>query len=91
MNILLILLVLVLIYHFWDKSLIKKRIDGELKFQSWSNAYNHALKLNREKLLTEEQRKALIELDEETKNKYESEVPAEEGLFKVDLNKLNFK
>jgi hypothetical protein len=91
MNILVILLVLVLIYHFWDKSLIKKKIDGELKFRSWSNAYNHALKLNREKLLSEEQRKALIELDGETKKKYESEVPTEEGLFKVDFNKLNFK
>lgn len=91
MNILLIILVLTLIYHFWDKNIIKKKINGELKFQSWSNAYNHALKLNREKLLTEEQRNALVKLDEETKKKYESQVPIEEHLFKVDFKKINFK
>ena len=91
MNIFVILLVLVLAYHFLDKRFIKKRIDEELKIQSWSNAYDHALKMNRENLLTEDQRKHLIELDEETKKKYEKEVPNEEGLFKLDLRKMDLK
>jgi len=85
MNIFVILLVLVLAYYFLDKRFIKKRIDGELKIQLWINAYSHALKMNRENLLTEDQKKQLIELDEETKKKYEKEVPSEEGLFKLKI------
>jgi hypothetical protein len=90
MNTFLILFILMTIYCVWYKRLIKKRINGELKFQSWANAYNHALKMNRENLLTEDQRKQLLQLDEETKKKYEKEVPKEEGLFKIDIKK-NFE
>ena len=86
MNILFLsLFVLTLIYHIWDKSIINKRIEGELKFQSWSNNYNHSLKMNRESLLNEDQIKKLVELDQITKEKYNKEVPGEKGLFKYNL------
>ena len=84
-----ILFILVLFYHIWYRSLIKRRIEGELRIKSWGDAYSYALKMNREKLLTDGQIKEMIELDQETKKKYEKGVPNEEGIFKLDFKKLN--
>ncbi|PIR86725.1 MAG: hypothetical protein COU11_04425 [Candidatus Harrisonbacteria bacterium CG10_big_fil_rev_8_21_14_0_10_49_15] len=86
-----ILFIMILFYHILYRNLIKKRINGELKIKAWSDAYNHALRMNRERLLTNDQAKELSELDRETENKYNKEAPNEEGIFKLDLKKISKK
>lgn len=45
--------------------------------------------MNRERLLTSDQVEEMVKLDQETKKKYDKEVPNEEGIFKLNFKKLD--
>ena len=80
MEIAIIILLLALSgFLYFHIKYLQKMIENEKKIQTWSMEYNHALKMNRESLLTQEQLKSLLELDSEDKEKYEKLTPNVKG------------
>lgn len=81
MEFLAILFALLALYFYLDKRFLLKRIRGEKEIRAWSTKYTHEIRMNRESLLNDDQLKKLVELDAETKIKFEKEVPEVKGIY----------
>jgi hypothetical protein len=81
MEFLAILFALLALYFYLDKRFLLKRIRGEKEIQAWSTKYSYEMRMNRESLLSPEQIKEMVELDAETKKKFEKEVPGVKGIY----------
>ena len=84
----LIFMGLLILYFFFDRRYINKRIHNEAEIQDWMRNFNYELMKNRESFLDSKQLKELGDMDYKTQKKFEQSVPEGEGVVKVDFEKL---
>jgi hypothetical protein len=81
MELIAILFALLALYFYLDKRFLLKRIKNEKQIRAWSTKYTYEIRMNRESLLSPDQIKKMVELDAETKKKFERKVPGLKSIY----------